>query len=363
MHPKSWLRIPGTSLAVALSCVAGVACDAQFSPEYLGDPLLTVSGSVEISEDRTEGRLIPALAFTNQGDGQVDIVEVGVHGEFPSDFRLDVYERPPREAFFEASHQRGEPRLALGYITAVSSDHPDKIRFATNQNVMASAGCLDPECTKTCESEGVECRVLTNEWCQSDGTTCYQEVMFCPTLEAWAPDCRIESKGDPAIKDEPFRHFAGFSSNYVVAYLEARAPAGSWTAALLGSPDGVAAGYGLYAYREFDQGEQQAAAECSERVPGLAARKYNAAHGTDYASIGIDACQTCGPGCAEQPVLPEFCSGTNEQLDAWQAEFDRYTEQSKLELGCAAGDFVLTRVSAPERESVSVRISPDAKPF
>ena len=363
MHPKSWLRIPGTSLAIALTCVAGVGCDAQFSPEYLGDPLLTVSGSVEISNGRTEGQLIPALAFTNQSDGLVDIVEVGVHGEFPSDFRLDVYERPPEGAFFAAGHQRGEPRIALGYITAVSSDHPDRIRFATSQHVMASAGCLDEGCTKTCESEGIECRVLTNEWCQSDGTTCYQEVMFCPTLEAWAPDCRIEGTGDPAIKDEPFRHFAGFSSNYVVAYLEARAPAGSWTAALLGSREAVPAGYGLYAYRGFDNGEQQDGAECEERAAGLAARKYNADHGTHYASIGIDACLTCGPGCAEVPQLPKFCSGTNEELDAWQAVHDRYTEQSKLELGCAAGEFVLTRVSAPEREPVSVRISPDAKPF
>jgi hypothetical protein len=360
MHPKLWLLV---SVAVA-------GCDSQFSPDYQGDSLLTVTGSVEITEDRTVGRLIPALAFSNQAYGQVDIVEVAVEGEFPSDFRLDVYQRPPPEAFHEASHQSGEPRVAVGYITAVSSEHPPTINFATNQHVQASMGCLDEDCTKTCESEGVECKVLTTEWCRNDGVTCYTEIKFCPTLDSEAPDCRVEGTGDPEIKNGPWRNFAGFSQNYVVAYLGERAPSGSWTAAYFGSPSGVPAGYNLFAMRLITDDEIQTNAECVGRAEVLAAEKYNADHSTHFMRFGHGACMFGAPslpgapgGDAPLPQLPEFCAGTKEELDKWDFQLARYNERSKLELGCATSDFVLTRVAAPEREAVSVRIGSDVNQF
>jgi hypothetical protein len=358
---------PGFRLLLS---IAVVGCDSQFSPHYQGESLLTVTGSVEITHSYTDGRLIPALAFSNQEYGQVDIVEVTVQGEFPSDFRIDVYQPPPPDTFFEASHQKGEPRAAVGYITAVSSDHPETIRYATNQFVQASMGCLNEDCTKTCETEGVECKVLTTEWCRDDGVTCYREIMFCPTLEAWTPGCRVEGTGDPAVKTEPWRDFAGFSQNYLVAYFEKAAPAGSWTAAYFGSPSGLPAGYSLFAMHAKTDDEQQADAECVQRAEVLAAEKYNADHGTSFSRFGHGACMfgaPSAPGAPDTgtplPSLPEFCAGTNEELDVWDDQLARYNEQSKLELGCATSAFVLMRVVAPKSEPVSVRIGSDVNQF
>lgn len=51
------LRITG--LAVAL-----LGCDAQVAPQYLGEALVTLRGSVDVESDRKRGPLRPALAFS-----------------------------------------------------------------------------------------------------------------------------------------------------------------------------------------------------------------------------------------------------------------------------------------------------------
>jgi hypothetical protein len=338
-------------------------CDPQFSPEYLGDTLLTVVGSVEISNDRTQGPLSPALAFPAYQQGRVSIMDVSVKGEFPSDFRLDVYERPPSDALFQASHQSNEPRIALGYITAVAAEHPDSISFATDVNATVSLGCLDPDCEKTCESEGIECRLEKQEWCTQDGSECYTEDLLCPKMDSAREDCRVESQGDPALKDEPWTYFAGFSQNYLVAYLEDEAAKGSWTASLLGSPDGLPAGYGLYATRALTEAELEADFECAADADALATSTYNAEHGTDYGSLGPEACTTCAAGSCEPPALPNFCQGTSEELDRHADDVARLTEASRLALGCRLSGFVATRVKDPASESVSVRVGPDTQPM
>jgi hypothetical protein len=71
------------------------ACEAQVSPEYRGEALLTIAGSVEIDRDRDRGTLMPALAFHNSESSDLRIMDVDVEGEFPSDFTLPVDE-PPR---------------------------------------------------------------------------------------------------------------------------------------------------------------------------------------------------------------------------------------------------------------------------
>jgi hypothetical protein len=341
---------PWIAVAVMLA-----ACDEQVTPEYVGESLLTIVGSVEIADDRTEGRLIPALAFTNDHAGQVMIQEVSVRGEFPSDFRLDVFEPPPSDAFFHATHRtQGEPRIATGYVTAVTVTHPATISFSTEYNV-TSFGCDPAGCDQPCPTKG--CRVERDEWCVTGDASvpCYAEDLYCPTFRQ-TNECVAEPTGvgDPALKGDPWSEFAGFSQNYLVVDLEDRALPGSLTAQLLGAPNGVVAGYGLYTARGMSDDELATADDCTARAEAAAAIPYNADHGTVLPTLGFEV-------CGIMPALP-FCAGTPEGLDAAAEDVAGYVEVAKHELGCPLSVLVLARVVDPENQSVSVIIRSDTQP-
>ena len=188
-----------------LAFVLMFGCDAQVSPRFTGEALLTITGSVQIERPANGDLLVPALAFWIPSKGEARIQDVAVQGEFPSDFRLDVYEPPPAEAYFEATHQRsGEPRMAAGYITAVAADHPSTIRAAVQQNETVF-GCLPAECDEPCGGKG--CLVSTSEYCPGEGVSipCYSEATYCPTFNSSREQCTVEpmGDGDPALKESP----------------------------------------------------------------------------------------------------------------------------------------------------------------
>src|SRR5689334_23343864 len=105
----------------ALLFLGAPACGSQATPDYAGETLLSLVGSVTIEDDQTDGKLVPALAFQND-KGRLDIMDVEVHGEFPSNFSLAVHRPPGKESLMEGPP--GEPRFALGFITAVTAEHP-----------------------------------------------------------------------------------------------------------------------------------------------------------------------------------------------------------------------------------------------
>ena len=146
------------------------SCDSQASPEYVGEALITLRGSVKI-EDPPKGALKPALAFFNGETGTVRIVDVVVEGEFPSDFTLRVTEPPPKDAYFEGP---AGIRSALGYVTAVTAGHPDSFRYATQST--GSATCYDTDVAGT----GLICDTQ-RWWCSGsgDGQQCYGESERC----------------------------------------------------------------------------------------------------------------------------------------------------------------------------------------
>lgn len=396
------------SAAFALLALAG--CDSQFSPAYTGESLLTITGSVEIAQERREDLIIPALAFSTPEQGTVTIREVDVRGEFPSNFRLDVYQPPPRSTYFNATYQKsGEPRMAAGYVTAVSPDHEDTIRTATAQTTYAY-GCEPAECGKPCGGKG--CLYQRNEYCVEDDPTepCYVENTYCPTFESPIEECTIEAvgDGDPSLKESPWRDFAGFSQNYVVVFLEKPARAGSVTAAILGSKKAVPPGYGLYSIRELTDAERQVRDACVAEAEVRAAPGFNAEFGTDLETLTFEsACAPTSAGPAPSapppsgsapsapppgaaPATPQssgatppvpggalpagegpvefaapFCGGPIDEQDKVDAALDareRYVERAKLELGCQMRETVVTRVKRPARESISVIIGPEVQP-
>lgn len=401
--------------AIALLTAAG--CDSQFSPAYTGESLLTITGSVELAQERRKELIIPALAFSTPDEGKVTIREVDVRGEFPSNFRLDVYQPPPRSTYFNPTHQlSGEPRIAAGYVTAVTPDHEDVLRSATFESV-SSYACPLEGCDEPCGGEG--CLVQSFEYCvlAHPELPCFVEEFRCPTFNSPNEECTLEAvSGDPMLKESPWRDFAGFSQNYIVVYLERPAAAGSVTAAILGSRGKRApAGYGLYSMRELTQAESAARDACVDEAEVLAAAGFNEELGTDLTTLDFEiACapnMMSAPGpmgpcsgsmpppetiprargpipgepsdptppppipegvpCPDAPPaadpatdadVPAFCSGTEAEIDAAMEARERHLERAMLELGCHMRNVVLTRVRRPSRESISVIIGPEVQP-
>jgi len=357
-------------IILTASCVAVAGgCDPQAGPAYRGQSLLSVAGSVEISGQHQDD-LIPALGFMNHGSGELHIVDVEVRGEFPSEFFLDVYVPPPEAVYVRGAEALpDEPQLAVGYIAAVTEDHPDTIRFASGASsgsAGAAVGVCDDQgdCTVTCPDGG--CR-SGSEWCTGDGEQCYSEELLCPEPDSPPSDCMLTAMGDPALKLEVWEHFAGLSENYMVIYLVEPAPAGSWTAAVLGSAQGLEAGYHLIKVRRLSAAEEEAGNACADQADAAAAAEFNAEHDTDYPLEFLQGPYACtAPRCdrdGQNCVVDPLCSVPEEELEALASDFERLSLLHNLEAGCPLSPVEMTPVEDPASEPVSVRIGANVQPL
>lgn len=353
-------------LALGTFALAVTACDSQFSPSYTGDSLLTIVGRVEITDER-ESLTVPALAFGIPEDGSILIQDVAVQGRFPSDFRLDVYQPPPKGSYINVTHQNsGEPRLAVAYITAVEADHPDVIRVATEASTEAF-GCEVDECDKPCGGKG--CLRERTTYCipgQPD-VECYVEESYCPTFRSDDAECTLVpvGHGDPTLKENPYDRFAGFSQNYMVVFLEEPAKAGTVTAAVLGAKKNVPAGYGLYELRAPTEAEMAEAEACIAEAEVRGAAGFNREWGTNLSTLNFDA--YCGPqdmNAADTGFRAPFCGAAIDELDTLDEASDareRYIERAMLELGCQMRGAIPKRVEHPARESITVVVGADVQ--
>jgi hypothetical protein len=195
---------PGRPLALYAVVLVG-ACDAQASTAYRGQPLLSMTGSVELALDSSnQGELSPALAFLNPEDAAIEIVDVEAQGEFPAEFAIQVYERPPQSAFFAIWDEQDAPKAALAFITAVTPEHPDAIEFADTQEVsVRPTTCSGGPCA--CPESG--CVRSESKLCTRDGETCFMEKVTCPQSDSPEEDCTVEYSGDPSVGDDPWQNF------------------------------------------------------------------------------------------------------------------------------------------------------------
>lgn len=348
MHTKQGLLLCAVSWALGL---ASGGCDDQVEPGYYGESLLTVTGRVEIANSRTRGPLSPALGFRDELHATITIVDLPVLGTFPSDFRVELYEPPPEETLFHPTRQEeGEPLASIGYITAVTSDHPDKL-YTGNSIAITAHDCQD---------EGRPdnlCWRYTQEICVEpnlDNIPCYVEKHFCPMDDPDPNLCSVvEASGDATLKSgDVLRQFAGLSQNYQVVYLATEAAPGSVTAALLEAEAGVPAGYGLY---EVSTGIPSEEAErCNEEgeVSQVALRLYNEANGTHYKGLRCRGLETDVPHC--RMPSEDLYSRTGPY-----AEVLRMIEKAKIELGCPVGYSHYKRVEDPANTPISIVIDAD----
>jgi hypothetical protein len=357
-YHRAWNRACAPLTAAALN-LALASCDSQVSPQYRGESLLTVSGSVmNISDNQPQGPLVPALAFTNSKRNEVRLVEVAVKGEFPSDFRMDVYDPPPSEALVPVNEGMPDTRAAFGYITAVSKRHAAVIRFA-DEGTGASMGCPENGC-------GDEPITSVNSWCtSSEPVACYIEHDTCPGGDQSSPACVRVTEGDPTLK-EPWREFGGFSQNYVVLYLERAAKAGSWVAAVVGAPDGLEKGYHLFELQPQGDAANNARQACEGDAQEAAAAQYNQQHASqitiDEASGGC-AVQLCAPAdnnCGSQEI--GLCALPEAEQQRIRAELALALADAELDLGCLDLARSVQLVKDPAHTSISVVIGASEPP-
>ena len=280
--------------------LALAACGQQAGQEYEGEPLLRLRGQAVVSALTGGQPIEPALCFfladlpkapqldldvlpadvraTLTYDGQslieppmslgdrlaTHILDVQSRGEFPAQFDVDVYQPPPAGAL-SAPLVAGEPRWAQGTVCAVTSDHA-AVTFP-----FAHGGLGDPAMGR------YDYAIVS-----LDQPRFYYEHYDCPpgTLPQFAStECTKTTAGDASMAFEfPSEEFRtesvlGASKELELVYLDAPAPAGSYTAFMWGAAQGLSAGYHLLPRRVFVEGVPPDDVECraaafteSERV-------------------------------------------------------------------------------------------------
>jgi hypothetical protein len=324
-------------------------CSSQASPEYVGNALITLHGSVKVEDPPEGGQLKPALAFFNGETGTVHIVNVAVDGEFPSDFTLRVTQPPPDAAFFTGP---AGIRSALGYVTAVTADRPDSFRYATQST--SSATCYstsDDGVAEICETQ--------RWWCsgQGEGQQCYGEEQRCVSTDDDVPDepCEIvETVGDPALK-ETWSKFAGLSEDLVLAYLSEPLSGDHDDAVRLGLP-GLDAGYTvLEPQPEYDPDSDEGV-DCDKQIQRRAFELYAAANDTGLSYDDLLAQGACG-GENEEEWIP--CDPRTPTI--WHQVLDEFEPIAAAEIGCRhLGTWRI--VGEEEREHVKIRIGTGVQP-
>jgi hypothetical protein len=163
----------GVLLGAALLSAAGTGCGTQASTDYLGESLLTLSGSVIVDNPEAPRDLVPVLAFEKPREGALSnsylLQDVEHTGAFPSRFRLGVFEPPPEAALFDVTTASGaQLRYAWARIAAVAPAHP---AVMAQTSLSESSYCLGRECY----TERARCDMFDE---------CYFEREHC-SLPSW----------------------------------------------------------------------------------------------------------------------------------------------------------------------------------
>lgn len=348
-----------------LGCSLLLACGSQASPEYVGEALLTLEGSVEIVDSQTEGELRPALAFRTRarhGD-QLHFLDVETSGEFPSDFTLRVLQ-PPSQEIIDTVRDRYEqgddhnPPFPYAYLTAVTDDLPDVIDAEPSLSIGSRCGPDEP-----CEIDMNWCLNQSYDWW--DAEDCYSEIHECAAGTLWFDDCTYaSSEGNPDVRNYPWTRLAGLSEALQIIYLESPLSADDPVATAFSLP-ALDAGYHALEVIGPTEEERQDAQECWVAVNELAIADYNEEHDTDWTYADLVPCGSdlnTPQSCSEQP-MQDLIAVIQNLIGAPEVGSTTGQQQLEQELGCRVTAETRRRVlTAEQAEHISVRIAPDIRP-
>lgn len=117
MNWSAYILVGGVCLTIL-----GAGCSAQTDTDYSGEPLATLSGHVVTGEVTTDEKLVAAVVWTTRDGGVVGLMAATapLQGDFPANFKLDLVQPPPPEAFHLDDNGEDESLdVAQGVIAAV----------------------------------------------------------------------------------------------------------------------------------------------------------------------------------------------------------------------------------------------------
>ncbi|MDC3961255.1 hypothetical protein [Polyangium jinanense] len=108
-----------TFASFALASVIVAGCDAQVDPDYQGEALATVQGSV-VNDGSTASAAEVALIWSlpQQNPDGLFGTSAAVSGQFPASFTLPIFTPPPDAALITAE-ESGQDKVGLALILAV----------------------------------------------------------------------------------------------------------------------------------------------------------------------------------------------------------------------------------------------------
>jgi hypothetical protein len=181
-------------VGVGIVSALAAGCGTQVSSGYLGESLLTLSGSVVVANAEAPSELVPVLAYERPRPGALPnaylLQDVEHAGQFPSRFRLAAFEPPPEEAVFDVETASGARlRYAWGRLGAVAPDHPGVL---AQTNLTESSYCLGRECY----TERQRCDALGE--CYFERAHCSLPVAFDARDDASTGCRQVATGGDVA---------------------------------------------------------------------------------------------------------------------------------------------------------------------
>lgn len=280
---------------LAASLTATAACSPQANEEYLGEPLLRMRGQVSTQALSTPQPIVPALCFFEETEGgileldifpeeiqaafkqsitgapssRVHIVDAHAIGQFPAEFKVDVY-KPPADAVLAAKFS-GEPRMAVGLVCAVQAEHqPIAQWIGSTGHFMCDHPFPESHCS------------FAQARRTQDGSRLFYETRECPNFSAPDEQCQVVRGGDETLLSETggFENVVAMAGGVQVVYLAAPAPAGSYTAYTLGAPNGLSAGY--HVLKDADPEQLQAQGPARNAARRAAVAETNERFGTNY---------------------------------------------------------------------------------
>lgn len=265
------------SLLILSLAGATVGCgDPQADDSYVGEPLLSIQGSIRTTSDRSlTGDIVPALAWAvdvDQGDFEhVVVQETEVRGEFPNSFTMNLVSPPPAEALYldPIKGFESEPAVYYGYILAVPAAHDQKLVLGYERSPVEEECDLD-------ENGHGEC---VSTYCD------YYDQCFTERCQRPGWECTL-TEGEPEVR-AGLGKAAGFVEDYAVIYLDRPARRGSVTAFMWGVEE-LAAGFHLVDFNGVEEEFSPADFECFDAADVQARADFEAAYGVSAAENDDD---------------------------------------------------------------------------
>jgi hypothetical protein len=220
------------------------------------EPLLSLRGSVTESVQWLSSDLVPALGFTpyvTKLGYKNYFISGETEGTFPDSFLLRIYDPLPDEALTKLA--QGEPRIAIGGITAIAPDHPRWLEWTQDAEGHA----------KVCADTGA-CSVPDEADCQYTGVN--------------APSCL-----STYISGQPWGDY-GYAGQYLVLYLDGPAIAGGVYSSLFAGGERIPAGYSIVqlsnVLSQLSAAELNGYTQCQQRAIQTALDDFNRVHDSTF---------------------------------------------------------------------------------